>query len=135
MSGLLALEADGAKRAKYLKFIDIYAELTDNDLDRYRRQYPEEDRIVTGYFQRAREAAEKQGIEQGIEQGRAQGERAVLERLLRRRFGALPPDAAERLRQATRPFLATWADNLLDARTLDEVFLSTPEGTARVESP
>ena len=86
---------------------------------------------MTGYFQRAREAAEKRGIEQG----RVQGRRAVLERLLRRRFGALPPDEAERLRQAPGPVLATWADNLLDARTLDEVFLSAPEATARVESP
>ena len=119
--GLLALEPDNAKREKYLKFIDIYAGLTDNQFRRYRQQHPEEGRIVTGVFQRAHDA----GIERGIEQGRAEGERAVLERQLRRRFGRLPPEAAERLRRAPEAELETWADNVLDAGTLDEVFQTT----------
>ena len=115
--GLLALEPNRAKREKYLKFIDIYAGLTDNQFRRYRQQHPEEGRIVTGVFQRAHDA--------GIEQGRAEGERAVLERQLRRRFGRLPPEAAERLRRAPEAELETWADNVLDAGTLDEVFQTT----------
>ena len=49
--GLFELEADGARQAKYLDFIDIYARLTDNEQRRYRRRYPEEarhrDRIPT----------------------------------------------------------------------------------------
>ena len=100
--GLLDLEKDRAKQAKArpggrdLDFIDIYAELTDNDKRRYRRRYPEEADIVTGFLQRARD----EGREQGMRQGRAEGERAVLELLLRRRFGRLPAEdgraAAER---------------------------------------
>ena len=127
VAGLLALEPDGARRDKArpggrdLKFIDIYAGLTDNQFRRYRQQHPEEGRIVTGVFQRAHDA----GIEQGREQGRAEGERAVLERQLRRRFGLLPPEAAERLRRAPEAELETWADNVLDAGTLDEVFRTT----------
>ena len=125
VGGLLALEPDSDKRAKYLKFIDIYADLTDNQFRRYRQQHPEEGRIVTGVFQRAHERGIVQGREQGMRQGRAEGERAVLERQLRRRFGRLPPEAAERLRRAPETELETWADNVLDAGTLDEVFRPT----------
>ena len=119
--GLFELEADGARQAKYLDFIDIYARLTDNEQRRYRRRYPEEADIVTGFLQRARD----EGIEQGMRQGRAEGERAVLARQLRRRFGRLPPDAAERLRRAPEADLEAWADNVLDAGSLDEVFGAT----------
>ncbi len=38
--GLLALEPDWERRAKYVDFIDIYAGLTENERRRYRRQYP-----------------------------------------------------------------------------------------------
>jgi len=37
--GLLGLETDAARRAKYLDFIDIYAGLTDNERQRYRERY------------------------------------------------------------------------------------------------
>ena len=124
--GLLDLEKDRAKQAKYLDFIDIYAELTDNDKRRYRRRYPEEADIVTGFLQRARDEGREQGIEQGIEQGmrqgRAEGERAVLERQLRRRFGRLPAKTVELLQSAPEADLEAWADKVLDARTLNEVF-------------
>ena len=125
VSGLLALESDGAKRAKYMDFIDIYAGLTDNEFDRYRQQHPEEDSIVTGYFQRRIAEGVERGHAEGRDEGRAEGGRTVLERLLRRRFGRLPPEAAERLHQAPSAELETWADNVLDAETLDEVFRST----------
>ena len=116
--GLLDLEKDRAKQGKYLDFIDIYARLTDNEQRRYRRQYPEEADIVTGFLQRARD----EGIEQGMRQGRAEGERAVLERQLRRRFGRLPAEKAELLQSAPEADLEAWADKVLDARTLNEVF-------------
>ncbi len=130
VQGLLTLETDGARRAKYMEFIDIYAGLTDNEFRRYRRQHPQESSIVTGLIQRARaegiERGMERGIERGMRQGRAEGGRAVLERLLRQRFGGLSPEAAERLRRAPEAELETWADNLLDAGTLDEVFRTTP---------
>ena len=147
--GLLTLETDGARQAKYMEFIDIYAGLTDNEFRRYRRQHPQESSIVTGLIQRARnegieqgrvestgliqraraegiERGMERGIERGMRQGRAEGRRAVLERLLRQRFGGLSPEAAERLRRAPETELETWADNLLDAGRLDEVFRTTP---------
>ena len=92
---------------------------------------------MTGFFQRARDEGRaegiergleqglERGIEQGIERGRAESERAVLARQLRRRFGGLPPEAAERLRRAPETELRTWADNVLDAETLADVFRSS----------
>ena len=119
--GLLALERDGDKRAKYIEFIDIYAGLTDNEYRRYQRQYPEESSTMAGIIARARD----EGMQQGMRQGRVEGERAVLERLLRRRFGLLAPEVAERLGQASAADLETWAENVLDAPTLDDVFDSS----------
>ena len=147
--GLLELEPDGNRRAKYTEFIDIYAALTDNEFRRYQREHPEEsstmagviqrareegvrqgriegERAVAGVIQRAREEGVQRGMEQGMqrgmEQGRVEGERAVLERLLRRRFGRLPPATARRLDRASPEDLEAWAENVLDAGTLDEVF-------------
>lgn len=124
--GLLELEPDGDKRAKYIEFIDIYAGLADNEFRRYRRQYPEESNIMAGVIQRARDEGMQQGVRQGMRQGRVEGERAVLERQLRRRFGLPSPEIAERLNQASAAELETWADNVLDAQTLDDVFGSAP---------
>ena len=127
--GLLALERDGGKRAKYFEFIDIYAGLTDNEFRRYQRQYPEESTTMAGVIERARDEGMRQGMRQGMQQGmrqgRVEGERAVLERLLRRRFGLLPPEVAERLSQASAADLETWAENVLDAETIDDVFDSS----------
>ena len=90
---------------------------------------------MAGVIQRARDEGVERGIEQGIERGiargieqgiargRVEGERAVLERLLRRRFGLLPPGTASRLGRASAADLETWAENVLDAETLDDVFV------------
>ena len=120
--GLFALEPDNDKRAKYMEFIDIYAALTDNEFRRYQRQFPEETNIMAGAFQRARDEARQQGMQQGIHQGRVEGERAVLERQLRRRFGLLSSEITERLGRATAADIESWAENVLDAETLDDVF-------------
>ena len=135
--GLLALERDSDKRAKYIEFIDIYAGLTENEYRRYQRQYREDSSTMAGVISRAREEGMQrgmeqgmqrgvqQGMEQGMDQGRVEGERALLERQLRRRFGMLSPEVTERLSQASAADLETWADNVLDATTLDDVFNSS----------
>ena len=111
--GLLDLEPDRGLREKYLKFIDTYAELTENELKRYRSEHPEEGRIVAGLIQRAREEGTQEGIQQGMRDG--------LERLLRRRFGRLPPEVDERLTRAPAEDIEAWFDNVLDAETLEDV--------------
>jgi len=112
--GLLELEPDLRKRAKYIDFIDIYAALTDNERRRYERDYPEEQEDMAGIVQRARE----EGMEQGIQRG----ERAVLERLLQRRFGQLPTELHQKLEQASSEDLEHWVDQVFDAETLDDIF-------------
>ena len=136
--GLLALESDRDRRLKYLDFIDMYAELTDNERREFERLHPEESNAMVGMYQRGRDEALQQGIEQGIKQGRQQGikqgrqqgiergrvegERAVVERQLLRRFGKLPTPASERLVGASLADLERWADRVLDAKSLDDVF-------------
>lgn len=53
------------------------------------------------------------------------GRRALLLRLLTRRFGSLPDDVTARIRAATNHELACWLDRALDASTLGHV-LSAP---------
>ena len=84
---------------------------------------------MAGVISRAREEGMQRGMErgiqQGMDQGRVEGKRALLERQLRRRFGLLSPEVAERLGQASAADLETWAENVLDAPTLDDVFNSS----------
>ena len=122
MRGLRAVETDPDKRAKYRVFIDTYAGLNEDEFRRFERDYPKESRAMTGMIQRARD----EGWQEGRQEGRHEGERAVLERLLRRRFGLLPTGVAERLRRASAGEIEAWADNVLDADTLDEVFRPGP---------
>ncbi len=110
IQGLKKLEPDRDKQAKYVDFIDIYARLTDNQLQQWQQQYPEESTTMTGFAQRYRD------------EGRVEGERRVLERLLQHRFGALSAENTERLTEASMEDLETWAENVLDAKTLDDVF-------------
>lgn len=63
-----------------------------------------------------------QGMQQGMQLGRQEGEAVVLLRLLTRRFGPLGEATTERVRRASSAQLEQWAENILDARDLDEVF-------------
>ncbi len=49
IQGLKKLEPDRDKQAKYVDFIDIYARLTDNQLQQWQQQYPEESTTMTGF--------------------------------------------------------------------------------------
>ena len=50
------------------------------------------------------------------------GEVITLQRLLNRRFGPLSADVTRRLSQSTPEQLEIWAERVLDARAIDEVF-------------
>lgn len=56
------------------------------------------------------------------QEGRLEGERAIVQRLLTRRFGPLSKAALARLAAADAGALGVWTERLLDATTLDEVF-------------
>jgi predicted transposase/invertase (TIGR01784 family) len=61
---------------------------------------------------------------EGLQKGRMEGRSAVLSRLLAKRFGPESKDdkVQERLRTADPEQLDLWAERILDAKTIDEVF-------------
>ena len=61
---------------------------------------------------------------EGRTEGEAKGRNAILSRLLTKRFGQDIFDIKlqERLRNATPEQLDHWAERILDAKTLEEVF-------------
>ncbi len=65
-----------------------------------------------------------QGRKAGLEQGSLQGQRALLIRLLTRRFGTLPEDVGPRVAMAADDDIARWSDRIFDAASLDHVFAS-----------
>lgn len=74
------------------------------------------------HSQAARTEGMQQGMQQGMVRGVAQGEQTLLLRQLRRRFGEIPETTRQRLKSAGPDELETWADRVLDAKTLAEVF-------------
>jgi hypothetical protein len=56
------------------------------------------------------------------DEGERKGERRVVLRMLRMRFGEVPPAAVERIEAAEPKALEAWEERLLTARSLDEVF-------------
>ncbi|WP_285259541.1 DUF4351 domain-containing protein [Halopseudomonas bauzanensis] len=120
--GLFTLEPDPEKQRKYLDFIDIYTALDDNQMHEYQARYPQENSKMVGLTERLLNEGLEKGMQQGMQKGRQEGEASVLARLLTRRFGPLDAAILQRLQQADLVELERWTDNILDARTLDEVF-------------
>ena len=118
----MQLESDPNQRSKYVDFIDYYAKLSDEEQAHYRATYLNERGELMGLGQALRSEGEQRGIEKGLQKGIPQGEAQILRRQLTRRFGPLPAWAEARLTQATTDTLELWADRILDAASLDEVF-------------
>jgi len=66
----------------------------------------------------------QEGILEGRQEGLQEARHELLERLLRKRFGAAAsaPQIRERLRRADAEQLDLWAERLLDAASMEEVF-------------
>lgn len=63
------------------------------------------------------------GLEQGLKKGEVIGQEKLLKKLMRKRFGNLfDARFQDRLRNATPEQLERWADRILDAGTIEEVF-------------
>ncbi len=84
------------------------------------------DQWAQQYEQRGKLVGWQEGLQKGQQQGRQEGEQTgearLLQRLLTRRFGALPADCVARIRAASSEQLELWSDRMLDASTLAEVF-------------
>ena len=130
VQGLLTLVADPDMQRKYLDFIEDYLTLDASEWHLYEQLYPTENRKMGAFTQRWLEKGRQEGIllgtERGIEIGEARGfltgQRQTVTRQLARRFGPLDAEVEARLSAATKDELDYWADALLTARSLDEVF-------------
>lgn len=63
------------------------------------------------------------GEQRGRVEGRVEGEATLLTRLLQRRFGTLPAWANDRIAKAEASSLEEWSLRILDAKSLDDIFL------------
>ena len=59
---------------------------------------------------------------EGEARGEARGRAEVVTKQLTKRFGALPEDIVARIKLADTATLGRWAERLLDAKTLEQVF-------------
>jgi predicted transposase/invertase (TIGR01784 family) len=83
---------------------------------------PEAEETVMTAGERLIQQGEERGLQRGLQEGIQQGERALLLRLLRKRFGTqVDADAERRVAAASPGQVATWAERVLSATTLEEL--------------
>ncbi|HEU5074044.1 MAG TPA: DUF4351 domain-containing protein [Polyangiaceae bacterium] len=80
-----------------------------------------EDAYMTAAEKLTKQGEEK-GRQQGLEEGLKEGQATLLLRLLALRFGAVPAELERRVRTGTDTDVALWAERVLTAGGLDEVF-------------
>ncbi|MBK7002331.1 MAG: DUF4351 domain-containing protein [Rhodoferax sp.] len=68
------------------------------------------------------ESYKAQGVQVGLLQGRRVEALSMLERLLQRRFGDIPPAVHERLQSASAEGIEAWFDRAITASSLFAVF-------------
>lgn len=64
-----------------------------------------------------------EGHEIGLQEGINQGESEMLVRQLKRRFYEVPANYLTKIKQANGETLLLWGERVLDAKTLEEVFV------------
>jgi len=92
-------------------------------VEEWTRQWKEEG--LRQGLEEGRQKGLQQGLQQGLLQGLHEGEAALLRKLLERRFGAVPTWVRDKLAQAAPEQLEAWAVEILDARSLEDVFRDT----------
>ena len=93
-------------------FYEVHTVLA-NRIDEWERQITD----------KAMQVGRSEGIEQGIEQGVVQGEQKLISRQLTKKFGSLPVWVNDKLLSASPEQLDIYGDRLLDAETLEQVFV------------
>jgi len=115
--GLTELESNRDLQDKYIDFIDIYTQLSNNELKQYRQHYPQEAQQMESFTQRNQNI----GLKQGMQQGMQQGEVAIFNRLMKSKFGDIPATLQAKIINADCDTLLLWSDRLLTANTPEEV--------------
>lgn len=109
---------------KYIDFVDVYAEIYKKGKDvLYRELSENEETVMLAQYIRNKgfEEGIQQGIERGIEQGLHRGMATTLKRTLRKRFGALPKWAEDRIDKATASQLDRWIDLMLSTPSVQDL--------------
>jgi hypothetical protein len=131
VEGLLALESNANKQRKYLDFIDVYANLSADEVARYRAEYidtPEETNmglvsaLLEERWQKGKAEGEAEGKAEGKAEGRKEGESRIITGLLTLRFGKLPEWAEAKLAEAAPEQLEAWSLRIVAASALEDVF-------------
>lgn len=122
IQGLITLESDPDKQAKYADWVDIYTQLDDNEINEYAKRYPEEENTMVGFAQRYREEGISIGEARGEARGEVKGEAQTLLKLVKLRFGECPDWVESKLNTADRVQLDQWVAGILTATTLEELF-------------
>ena len=110
-----------AMQVKYIDFIDIYADLDENERNSYEREYPEEAEIMSGFAERFIQQGVQQGKHEGRQEGRQEGEAAMLLRLLQLKFGAVPEALRRKVESADPQTRLEWSDRVLTASSIEQV--------------
>ncbi|EIC23145.1 hypothetical protein Thi970DRAFT_00797, partial [Thiorhodovibrio frisius] len=109
--GLRTLEPDRERQIKYLDFVDIYANLDENERQHYQQDYAEEIETMSAFADRF------------IEQGMQQGEATILMMQLEEKFGSESIAAhRERIETAEPEKLLQWSRRILTAETPETIF-------------
>lgn len=87
-----------------------------DSIDRWNRELREKS------IQEGLQEGLQKGLRKGLEEGTRQGEARVLLRQLQRKFGPLDSTVEKRVLSVEGDRILTWADRVLTAATLDEVF-------------
>ncbi len=97
-------------------------------LEMHAGKYEYQSEFAKRYFGQGLAEGEAKGEARGESRGEARGRIALLLRQLTHRFGTLPPRLEQQLRDASVAELDTYAERVLDAATLDEVFAPGGDG-------
>ncbi|MGM0694661.1 MAG: Rpn family recombination-promoting nuclease/putative transposase [Pseudomonadota bacterium] len=81
-----------------------------------------EEEIQMSYVTSFERIAEKRGVEQGMQQGESRALMRMLVKQLTLKFGTLPPWAEQRIEAAGIAELDHWAERVLTADSLDDIF-------------
>jgi predicted transposase YdaD len=74
------------------------------------------------YIAEGKQEGLHEGKQQGLQEGKQQGEMLALQRLLAKRFGAIPMETVALISQAPLEDIERWFDRAIDAKALPDVF-------------
>lgn len=116
--GVAQLEPDPKKQLKYVDFVDYYTNLTDAEIETYRKDYLLEAEARMGLAQLLREEGEIKGELRGEIKGEAQ----MLLKQIQLKFGDYPVWVEEKINQADKAQLDQWVERILFVDTLEQLF-------------